>query len=418
MPPKRIGGSRWPQIRLRTLLVGIALLAMCLSVVVNGAHRERSVIAALRARGAHLLISIPQSWPGPLQEQLYGNRLARWILKTLGDGYLEHLHDISLPASPELAKAKSVSRWLHLQPDAPPGNDADLQLIGSLPRTSALLAIDLSCTCVTDTGLRHLAHLPNLRRLELCGTDIDGRGLSYLGGLTELSSLRLDSTNINDAGLQSMPELPNLQLLFLSGTRITDAGIPHLSRFPGLMVLGLGRTAVTGRGFKDFASHSNWHLNISLEHCPVDDEGLRQIVSVPGVSELDLSHTRITDAGLEYLDELVRSDDSDCDVYLGCTSISDAGFLRLRGAKRRLVLHAGGTAVTETGAADVTRRHPGYKVCRRCNRCRQAAETRREAMGPITVSGKDANPATLGEPTPPHDDRAGADPNTDNSLKR
>jgi hypothetical protein len=57
---------------------------------------------------------------------------------------------------------------------------------------------------VSDAGLTHIAALPNLKELDLRGT------------------------NVTDEGLARLARLKNLNRVWLSGTRVTDAGVADL----------------------------------------------------------------------------------------------------------------------------------------------------------------------------------------------
>lgn len=80
---------------------------------------------------------------------------------------------------------------------------------------------------ITDTGLRYLSMLSNLRTLNLDGCNITDLGLQYLSNLKSLQSLRLLSCKkITDVGLQHLSMLKKLQDLHLSHcNKITDTGL-------------------------------------------------------------------------------------------------------------------------------------------------------------------------------------------------
>jgi hypothetical protein len=76
-----------------------------------------------------------------------------------------------------------------------------------------LTSLNLSCTNVTDAGLKHLAPLQNLSTLILTDTRITDKGLSELGALKNLSVLILHSTDVSDGGIRALrKQLPKCQV--------------------------------------------------------------------------------------------------------------------------------------------------------------------------------------------------------------
>ncbi|MBN2291622.1 MAG: hypothetical protein JXM70_04305 [Pirellulales bacterium] len=131
--------------------------------------------------------------------------------------------------------------------------------------------INSSRTPITDTNLKHLKELTNLRVLKLVDTQVTDNGLEYLKGLTSLQALDLKVLQVTDAGLENIKGLTNLQELWLEGTQVTDTGLEHLKGLRRLFTLSLSGTQVTDTG---------------LEH-------LKRL----SLHWLDLSHTQVTDAG-------------------------------------------------------------------------------------------------------------------------
>ena len=81
---------------------------------------------------------------------------------------------------------------------------------------------------MTDVGLKELAGLKNLQRLNLGDTAVGDVGLKELAGLKSLQTLDLRFTKVTNAGLKVLAGLKNLQRLSLGGTKVTDAGVAAL----------------------------------------------------------------------------------------------------------------------------------------------------------------------------------------------
>ncbi|CAI7900523.1 unnamed protein product [Closterium sp. NIES-54] len=125
------------------------------------------------------------------------------------------------------------------------GDDVLPQLT-CLPRLS-MLAMPRG---VTDAGLQHLAALPVLLQLSLCGCqDVTSAGMLHVGRLTSLRGLSLPSTHVTNEGLQHLTALTDLVSLVLP-PGVTDAGMVHVGRLTGLEVLSVYHTAVGEYGLQ------------------------------------------------------------------------------------------------------------------------------------------------------------------------
>ena len=216
----------------------------------------------------------------------------------------------------------------------------------SLKGLSKLEDLRLDKTPVTDAGLAHLKGLTKLRVLYLTGTRITDAGLQYLEGLTHLWGLVLDGTRITDAGLQHLAGLTELGWLRLNGTRITDAGLEHLKGRTALRALQLGGTQVTARGFAHLKALP--HLeSVSFDSRAIaDDADLANLVdSLPRLTSLILGGSQITDAGLAH----IRSLTGLTHLSLGGTQITDAGLAAIGSLTELQYLRLGKTRITDAG---------------------------------------------------------------------
>ena len=82
---------------------------------------------------------------------------------------------------------------------------------------------------LTDVGIRRLARLPHLRRLDLSSTAITDAGLNVLRDLPNLESLSLAMTQVTDAGLANVSQCKQLQRLNVMWTRTGDGAIRALA---------------------------------------------------------------------------------------------------------------------------------------------------------------------------------------------
>ena len=129
-------------------------------------------------------------------------------------------------------------------------------------KTEKILAVELGRKKVTDADLKTLGVLTSVRELNVGGvsvTDKNGKsvyspsgitdeGLKSIANMTELRKLQLDGANVTDTGLKHLSGLKNLTDLTLSNTKVTDAGMETLSKLPKLATLMVFETKVTESG--------------------------------------------------------------------------------------------------------------------------------------------------------------------------
>lgn len=257
----------------------------------------------------------------------------------------------------DLDELRRVRSCEALRADDPSLQDDDLRKLAVL---QDLRYLDLSNTNITDYGMHHIVSLASLEVLRLNRTHVGNGGLEHLAHMEHLRELELDFTVVSDleqaaadeaappglrervqaawrnVGVGHLAALPRLEKLTLRGTGVHGPGLQYFADSPTLHVLSLGATAVNGRGLQilreirglakldlsDTAT-SLWpdgegiasmqHLEaLNLSGSWVSDAELRRFAEcavdspLPGLVQLDLSRTRVTDDGLRCLDVLPR----------------------------------------------------------------------------------------------------------------
>jgi hypothetical protein len=113
--------------------------------------------------------------------------------------------------------------------------DSDLRLLAALPE---LRWLDLSGTNITDAGLKNLTDAnhrphgtqPQVWWLDLSGTKITDAGLKHVAALKGLEHLNLDKTSVSIAGLLHLKNLKHLKALYVADTEVKESDI---ARFKG-----------------------------------------------------------------------------------------------------------------------------------------------------------------------------------------
>jgi Leucine-rich repeat (LRR) protein len=302
---------------------------------------------------------------------LDNNQLTDSVLRSLREmGLLHALTQASAAPAPvyddfgrTIQKGKRPTRSedvVELNLWGAPVTGAGLKEVATLKNLKSLL---LGQTKVTDAGLRELAPLKDLATLDLGGTKVTDDGLKELAPLQKLTTLSLPGT-LTDGALRSLHEigllhalkLPNtwgerptkpedVVSLDLSNTKVTDAGLKELAPLKKLTTLKLNNDQVA-----DVALHSLREIGLlhALEQAkakPSSDEPwlYRRPTRPEEVDSLDLSSTKVTDAGLKELAPLTNLSTLD----LRRTKVTGAGLKELAPLKNLKHLSLDNSDITD-----------------------------------------------------------------------
>jgi internalin A len=214
-----------------------------------------------------------------------------------------------------------------------------------LKNLSALRELRFYVTPIQDFALEHIKHIKSLEVLSLQSTQVTDEGLIHLQSLPRLKELILPR-QISDEGLAQIRGLTSLQELFIYGEDITDLGLAHLKDLPSLKTLKLLSPKITGDGIEHLTKDRPW-LEISLSLGLDDDTEMAQVKGLPCVRSLQLSRSKVTDAGLANIDGLTSLH------YLGLTrtAITDAGLAHVQGLYALNNLDLDDTQIGDEGIA-------------------------------------------------------------------
>jgi hypothetical protein len=140
------------------------------------------------------------------------------------------------------------------------------EVLASIEDGTALVALHLSQTKLTDRGLERMGRFTSLELVELSQTRISDHGLVHLAGLAKLSRLSLCGARITALGLEPLRSLPMLADLDIDMTRVDDAGFITLAQMPALRHVTMRGTPVTFAAVRDF---SRQRAEVAVEWVPV-----------------------------------------------------------------------------------------------------------------------------------------------------
>jgi hypothetical protein len=171
--------------------------------------------------------------------------------------------------------------------------DADFETIASLPDLEELwLRTDL-----TRRAVRAIAGLKKLRRLDLICCRLNDNAAAELQRLN-LTWLNLNHVEVAPAGWESIGRLSELTSLELFEAQITDADLRHLGGLTQLKSVQISQAPLTDAGVAALAPLAEIQ-KLTVSWTGLTDAGLRRLAEThPGLLELDISHTKVTSAGL------------------------------------------------------------------------------------------------------------------------
>lgn len=215
--------------------------------LVDGPLNGRIAHALARANSIHTLrvfggdIAGNISWldvvPGVVELELGGTIIARDIRAISEMAQLERLK-LPQEITSNISGARSLAQLVNLKSLGLYHVDIDDASFSELASLVHLEDLDLTHTRVTDDGLKTLAYFPRLKQLHLhrfpswfIPEQLTDEGVLRIVQLRKLEVLSI-SGKITDVGLKRLAALPNLKRLELLNTEITADGLAALKNSP------------------------------------------------------------------------------------------------------------------------------------------------------------------------------------------
>ena len=299
-------------------------------------------------------------------------RVGQWVtrrddlpagpFKLIGLGHRQPGQSVRREAIQRLGEARNL-RWLGFH-GCPEFDDAGLAAVA---QCTEMIWIRAEITKVTDAGLKHLAGMKKLQRLELGFTAVTGAGLADMpdapltwlflnnagSGTPEsvraicrfkrLQLLWVGSDTLGDAEARTLfRSLPELREANIGYARLTDDGLDAVPEAKHLAGLYLRNTRVTGDGLKHLARAAGLQ-SLEIDYTPVRDAGLAHLRQVPRLSRLRLENTAVTNAGLDHLAGVADLEE----LHLINTPVTDAGAKQLAGFRNLRRLQLDGSRITD-----------------------------------------------------------------------
>jgi hypothetical protein len=201
----------------------------------------------------------------------------------------------------------------------------------------------------TEEFLRRVRQFPHVRTLFVCSEQVRGQELRELPFFGKLKNLTVYCPVFTDEDAQVFRELEQPESIGIGSKRLTDVGMAALTELRGMEMILIRAPGVTDQGFAALSLGPElWGLQLS--ETSVADATLQRLAAgAPGLHFIDLSRTKVTDAGLVHLQSVHQLSDLD----LSGTAITDAGLASLAQVRGLQSLDLSKTMVTDTGLAQL-----------------------------------------------------------------
>jgi hypothetical protein len=187
------------QLRLRTLLLGMAISAVIGGHFVNRFYRQQRAVQMVTRHGGQIVYRRADTTAG------HGGR---WFRPPRNVGWL--LRDV-----------EEVTLFFAAVED---------KELGALRHCSGLKRLNLDYTSIGDRGLAELVDLPRLEWLDLKGTLVTDAGVASIVRLPRLESLILDGLDLSDEGLRQLHDTTSLRYVSVRNTHVSQLGLDRFQQ--------------------------------------------------------------------------------------------------------------------------------------------------------------------------------------------
>ena len=166
--------------------------------------------------------------------------------------------------------------------------------------------LDLGALYVGNDMLKHVGKLTELRTLNLFGNPLDSIALVDIEDLQKLETLYLYRTFIDDEGIRSIAKLKSLRRLNMFDTFLTDKGLELLGKCPQLEHLSIGNSKAGKFPESFFTPRGIQQLRNNLAETKITYWGSNQRIDAPTtIQDSDLKKPAVG-VGTQLLNEKVR----------------------------------------------------------------------------------------------------------------
>ena len=128
--------------------------------------------------------------------------------------------------------------------------------------------------------------------------NVNDQNVAFVGRFTNLDCLRLSNTSLENISPGLFQKIPNLRRLDLAGTEVNSEIGKAISQLTKLEVLDLSRTSVDDKIFEDLANCKNLR-QLELEFTMIQSPKIENIEALTNLKSIDLNHTIVSEEVIE-----------------------------------------------------------------------------------------------------------------------
>ena len=222
----------------------------------------------------------------------------------------------------------------------------DAWLAACAPKITDAVQVSLHDTSMTDAGLAQLRSLEHLEVLVFTSPGITGSGLKGFASANLKHVYFYEGSGVDDAGLESIAAFRELETIYFRHVGVTNGGLRHLAGMTSLKSLNLQGAAITNEGLSHLRNLT------ALEYLylgSTDVTSLADLGELKNLKHLDLSETRVDDAGLTALGTFPKLET----LILSNTDVLGPGLAGLKDATQLSLLKLNGTRINDAALAEL-----------------------------------------------------------------
>ncbi len=154
----------------------------------------------------------------------------------------------------------------------------------------------LDGTVVTGAFFEKLANAPLLERIDVKRTDLSDDTIVGLEKMPALKELDMESTAVGDKTAAAAAQIKSLERIDMAASNLTDVGVRDLLTLPRLSQLGISQMDITDAAFSGTTSETLSALN--AVNTKLTDKTAMEVASkYPSMSYFNSSKSQITKEG-------------------------------------------------------------------------------------------------------------------------
>lgn len=176
-------------------------------------------------------------------------------------------------------------------------DDNAIELLTTMTKSMQELTI-MRCPAIGDDGIKKIAALTDMRKLNLRGNYIGSDALEGCKDMPNLTLLCVSETFVDSAALPFLAKADKLNNADFWHTDVSDENLEVLAKLPALKILRLDGTKITDAGIAKLVGSTSLE-NLNLSENQLTDACVDSLCKIKTLKSLSIRATQISEAGRE-----------------------------------------------------------------------------------------------------------------------